>query len=83
MTLKNVHEGLQVYTFRPPISVQIYTADDKIPSAILWMAVSDLDLACVEVGFIRPGDAEVGGVDMDAVGTEVGWKKAGCHDLVE
>ncbi len=28
MTLKNVHEGSQVYTFRPPISVQIYTADD-------------------------------------------------------
>jgi len=29
MTLKNVHEGSQVYTFRPPISVQIYTADDS------------------------------------------------------
>jgi len=47
------------------------------------MTVSDLDLARIEIGFIHTGNAEVGGIDMDTVGTKVGWKEAGCHDLVE
>lgn len=55
----------------------------EVPPAIFRMAIGDLDLAHIEVGLIRPGDAEVGGVDVDTVGTEVGRKKACCNDLVE
>ena len=47
------------------------------------MTVGDRDLAHIEVGLIRPGDAEVGGVDVDTVGPKVGRKKAVCNDLVE
>ena len=47
------------------------------------MAIVDRDLAHIEVGLIRPGDAEVGGIDVDTVGAEVGRKKACCNDLVE
>ncbi len=47
------------------------------------MAVGDLDLAHIELSLIRPGDAEVGGVDVDTVRAEVGRKKTCCDDLVE
>lgn len=47
------------------------------------MTVGDCNLAQITIGLIRPGNAEVGGIDMDAVGTEIGGKKAFRHDLVE
>ena len=51
--------------------------------AILRMAVGDLDLAHIEVGLICSGDAEVGGVDVDTVGAEVGRKEAFRNNLIE
>jgi len=47
------------------------------------MAVGDLDLSCIEVRFVRPGDTEVGGIDVDAVRTEFGRKEALGNDFIE
>jgi hypothetical protein len=47
------------------------------------MAVGDLNLAHTEVGFIRTGNAEVGGTDVDTVRAKFSRKKTFYNDLIE
>ena len=70
---------------RNSVLIRCYTKNKsfEIPSPILRMYVSNLDLFVIGVRFVFSVYTEICGVDMDAVRAKLCWKQALCYDFIE